>query len=164
MQKTNKTKIAHIITIICVSLSGVLFHHIFSKGAWEINFSGASAGGTRFKFDIDGGGFDRGVTIYTENGITSVDFSGRITVRGTADIYITSNESGSIVYSETYTNTNAQKIDFKVSGLEPYSYYTLRFSSGDAEKGQLTLTTNQSLVEQYQKLPQRPERSNRIDK
>ena len=101
-----------------------------------------------------GVGFNCETIIYTENGINSITFSGKITVEDTAEISIVSDDDGSIVYSETYSKVKAQTIDFEVTDLVPYRYYTLRFSSNDAKDGKLALTTDQKLVKQ----PERPEK------
>lgn len=77
-----------------------MFTNIFE----DFEFAGISEQGTRLEFNVDnpaGIGFNRDVTVYTENGITSVDFSGKITVDGTAEIVVAANEDGRLVYSET---------------------------------------------------------------
>lgn len=95
-------------------------------------------------------GFSRKETIYTENGITSANLSGKITVNGTAEISIIS-EDGNVVYSDIYTNVKSRPIKLELTGLSPYSYYTMKFSSEDARSGSLTLTSGESLLRQPEK-------------
>ncbi|GLC83288.1 hypothetical protein [Lacrimispora brassicae] len=157
MKKTNKVIIAHVITWICIMAAGTLLYYLISNALQFEQFHLSNGEGTRFDFIIDSGtevGFNRETIIYTENGINSIMFSGKIGVEGTAEISVVSDDDSGIVYSETYSNVKAQTIDFEVTDLVPYSYYTLRFSSDDAKSGKLTLVTDQKLVKQ----PERPER------
>jgi hypothetical protein len=152
MTKTSKIKIGYILIGICLLTAGALLSHLLTNavGAW----GGTSAQGTVLDFEVDstGSGFHCEKTIYTENGMSGIVFSGKITVDGTAVIAIVA-EDGSVVYDKTYTSVTAQALRFEVSGLSPYTYYTLKFSSSDAAQGDLRLTTDQKLV----KSPEHPE-------
>lgn len=153
MKKVTKVA-AYIITIICILAAGAVLYHIIST-YWDFGFAGVIGQGTRLEFkpNIQGSGFSREMEMYTGDNITSIIFSGKITVDGTADISIVSNDDGSVVYSKFYTAVKEEKIQLDVSSLAPDSYYTLIFSSTDATKAHLILTTNHSLREP----PKRPE-------
>lgn len=158
MMKINKVNIAHIITVICILIASALLYCISSNIFSGFRFDTRTGQGTTIDFisnDGAGVGFNRETIIYTEKGITSITFSGKISVDGTAQISVVSDDDGSIIYSKTYSDIRAKTIDFEVTGLAPYCYYTLRFSSGDGKAGKLALTTDQSLV----KHPVRPEKS-----
>lgn len=151
MKKTNKVIIAHIVTWICIITAGILLYYLISNTLLFGQFPLSKGDGTSLNFNNKSAtqtGFNSETTVYTENGIDSIVFSGKVTVEGTAEICVVSDDDGSIVYRETYSNVKAQAIDFEVTGLVPYSYYTLRFSSGDAKNGKLTLRTDQKLVKQ----------------
>lgn len=156
MKKKIRIRAAYIVTAICLLVAGALTYHLFTNILFEFGVSGQ---GTRLEFNIDnpaGIGFNRDLTVYTENGITQVVFSGKITVDGTAEIIVTANEDGSVVYSESYSNLESKTIDFVIDNLNPYTYYTLSFVSDNSKKGHLLLTTNESLVERPER-PARPE-------
>ena len=156
MKKTNKVIIAHIVTWLCIIAAGTLLCYLISNTLLFGQFPLSKGDGTTLNFDNNSStqiGFNSETTLYTENGIDSFVFSGKVTVEGTAEISVVSDDDGSIVYRETYSNVKAQAIDFEVTGLVPYSYYTLRFSSGDGKNGKLTLRTDQKIIKQ----PQRPE-------
>ena len=157
MKKTNKVIIAHIATWLCIIAAGTLLYYLISNTLLFGQFPLSNGEGTRLNFTNNSGtqiGFDSETTLYTENGISSIVFSGRVTVEGTAEISVVSDDDGSTVYRETYSNVKAQTIDFEVTDLVPYSYYTLRFSSANGKNGKLTLMTDQKLVKQ----PDRPEK------
>lgn len=104
---------------------------------------------TQLEFSINNSveiGFERSITIYTESDVTKIPFSGKLTVDKTAEIIITKNESGDIVYNSTYSNLKAKPIQFEVDNLVPNSYYTLNFFSKDAKTGYLLLMTDKLLV------------------
>jgi len=158
MKKTNKEITAHVITALCILVGGILLYHLITNDLQSEQFHIPDGQGTRFDLISDSGtraGFNREAIIYTENGITSVAFSGKITVEGSAEISIVSDNDGSTAYSETYSDVKAKTINLEVTGLTPYSYYTLRFYSNSAKMGKLALTTDQSLV----KSPERPEKT-----
>ena len=153
MKKKIRIRAAYVVTAICLLAAGALFCRLFELGV--------HGQGTRLAFNIDnpaGNGFSRDLTVYTENGITRAAFSGRITVDGTAEITVTANEDGSVVYRESYSNLRSKTIDFVVDNLNPYAYYTLRFASDDSKAGHLLLVTDESLVERPER-PARPEHS-----
>lgn len=156
MKKKIRIRTAYIVTALCLLVAGALLYHLLTNISFEFAVSGQ---GTRFEFNIDnsaGPGFNRNVTVYTENGITKVDFSGKITVDGTAEIIVTANEDGSVVYSKSYSDLKSETINFVIDSLNPYTYYTLTFASDNSKKGYLLLTTNESLVERPER-PARPE-------
>jgi len=159
--KNRRFATAHVITGICILIAGVLLGFIVSGNLGDFSFSTATGHGTKIEFNANNGwesGFNRQATLYTEDGLTSVTFSGKVTVDGTAELSIISNVDGSIAYSETYTDLNAKTIEVNVNGLTPNAYYTLRFFSNNAKKGHLILTTNQALVESPEEIPEKPER------
>lgn len=138
---------------ICLLLAGALLFSVGSHALASRGLTLASGTGTTLDFvstNVTETGFNRETTMYTENGITDVAFSGSVTVEGTAEISVVSDD-GNVFYRETYSDADARAIRFTVTGLAPYSYYTLRFSSDDAKRGDLSLTSDQSLVK-------RPER------
>lgn len=153
MKKTTRIA-AHLITVICILAAGGVLFHIIST-CWNFGFAGVVGQGTRIEFkpNIQDNSFNKEMEIYTGDDITSVFFSGKITVDGTANISIISNDDGSTAYSKLYTAVKEEKIQFDVSNLAPDSYYTLIFSSTHAKKAYLILTTNHSLREP----PKRPE-------
>lgn len=91
-------------------------------------------------------GFERSTTIYTKSDVTKIPFLGKLTVDKTAEIIITKNENGDIVYNPTYSNLKGEPIQFEVDNLVSNSYYTLKFFSKDAKTGYLLLMTDKSLV------------------
>ena len=153
----SKVKITHIITGICLLAIGALLYH-FIAGAFD-GFGTTSGQGTVFEFRSNGdwnNGFNREAIVYTEDGVTSITFSGNITTDATAEISLVTAD-GNAVFSRTFVAVNSQVINFDIVDLMPYAYYTLRFSSTDASSGHLVLTTEQSLVERPA-IPKRPER------
>ncbi len=138
---------------VCLLLAGAL---LFSTGLHALANRGlalAPGTGTTLDFvstNVMETGFNREAKIYMEQGITDIAFSGSVTVEGTAEISVVSDD-GSVLYHESYSDADAKAIRFAVTGLAPYSYYTLRFSSDNAKRGDLSLTSDQSLVK-------RPER------
>lgn len=160
MRKINKRKTAYFMMGICLLAAGALLYYLLIPIFEDFEFKRIGRKGTTLEFDVDnpaGMGFDHDVTVYTENGITSVAFTGKVTVEGSAEIMVTANEDNRVVYQGEYSHLNAEKIYFKVDDLVPYSYYTLRFSSKDAKKGALLLEANQSLAEH----PERQKRAQR---
>ena len=156
MKKKNKVIIAHIVTWLCIIAAGTLLYYLISNTLLFGQFPLSTGEETKINFTNKSGtqiGFNSEMTLYTENGIDSIIFSGKVTVEGTAEISVVSDDDGSTVYRETYSNVKLQTINFEVTNLIPYSYYTLRFSSGDGRNGKLTLRTDQKIVKQ----PQRPE-------
>lgn len=159
VKRANKETIAHIIADICILAAGALLYHLLSGGVWDFEFNMPAGLGTKIEFSSNSGrdsGFTHEATLYTEDGITCATFSGKITVDGTAMISIISNDDSSNVYVKKYTAENGRAIQIEVNNLTPYSYYTLRFSSQDAKKGRLLLTTDQALVERPSKPSKRP--------
>ncbi len=157
MKKNKKFTILHIVTGICILAAGTLIGFIVSNGFGDFSFDTIAGQGTKIEFASDSAwenGFHREATVYTEGGITSVAFSGKVTIDGSATLAIVSNNDGSVVYNKTYTNTKAEIIEITVDDLIPYTYYTLIFSSDNAQKGHLILTTDQKLAES----PERPSR------
>lgn len=75
-EKKIRNRTAYIITAICLLAAGVLLCHILFE------FRGIRGQGTSIEFNVNnpvGLGFNRDVTVYTENGTTRVAFSGKIT-------------------------------------------------------------------------------------
>lgn len=156
MKKKIRIRTAHIVTALCLLVAGTLLYHLLTNISFEFGVEGQ---GTGLEFNIDnpaGTGFNRDVTVYTENGITRVDFSGKITVDGTAEIIVTANEDGSVVHSKSYSDLKSEAINFVIDNLNPCAYYILTFVSDNSKKGYLLLTTNESLVERPEQ-PARPE-------
>lgn len=150
--KKVKTRAAHIITIVCLIAASVLLYFLI-KDIFGV-FGGATV--LEFKADSDGNnGFSRETMVYTEDGTTSVTFSGNITTDGTADIAMLSEDGNTTIYSKAYTAITSKKIRIDIAGLTPGTYYILRFSSNDAKKGHLILTTEQALAER----PVHPDRA-----
>lgn len=150
MKIKNKTKTAHIITIVCLLLAGALLVCLFTDLYKTFRRNGSGEYGTSLEFNIDtlsANGFSRDAALYTENGITKVTFSGSISVEGTAEITVTSDADGSVAYHETYSDIKSKDITIEIDNLTPYTYYTLLFSGHDAKTGHLVLTANESLAE-----------------
>jgi len=150
--KTNKKAVAYILVVACLLLASVILYYIVSD-VTGLSFDNMGEQRTKLEFISENNtnvGFSRKETIYTENGITSANLSGKITVNGTAEISIIS-EDGNVVYSDIYTNVKSRPIKFELTGLSPYSYYTMKFSSEDAQSGSLTLTSGESLLRQPEK-------------
>lgn len=155
MIKSNKKLEVSILVIIILLLPSIILYYIVSFIAGQ-TFVNMGEQGTKLTFISENNtdiGFNREEAIYTESGITSINFSGKITVKGTADISIIS-EAGNVVYSHIYTNVKSTPIKFKVTGLSPNSYYFVKFTSEDAQSGSLTLISDESLEKQ----PEHPEK------
>lgn len=151
--KKPKIRAAHVITLICIIAALGLLCSLFNS-----LFVDTSRTVLRFTADgVRNGGFSREAVVYTEDGATYVNFSGDITTDGTAKISLIA-ESGEVVYSDTYTSVESQKLDIKITDLTPQTYYILRFSSNNAKTGHLFLTTEQTLVERPA-VPEHPERT-----
>ena len=158
-KKTNRIRAAHIITGVCILAALALVGLIFTNNYWDFDFMSNGYGGTKLEFTSNSGqanGFNREATLYANESITSVSFSGKITVDGTAEISVISNDDGNILFSETYTNVKSKGIAIEVNDLAADTFYTLRFSSSNAKKGYLLLTTYESLVERLPDIPRPP--------
>lgn len=106
-KNNSHVKAAYIVTAICLITAGILFYFLFTAIFADWRFKGNSGQGTRLEFNTDNSeeaGFNREMTIYTEDGITKAVFSGKITVDGTSEIIVAANEDGRIVYSGTYSD------------------------------------------------------------
>lgn len=151
----NKKKMGIVISIaIIVFIAFVVISSFFIARFW--NYSVPEGDGTKIEFvtSTDSGtGFFHELEIYTNRGITSIALSGKITVDGTAEVKIISNDTGSVVYTETFTSVNDKTVKINLSDLAPNAYYTITFSSEDAENGKLILEGKQGLV----KSPDKPE-------
>lgn len=155
-KNNSHVKAAYIVTAICLITAGILFYFLFTAIFADWRFKGNSGQGTRLEFNTDNSeeaGFNREMTIYTEDGITKAVFSGKITVDGTSEIIVAANEDGRIVYCGTYSDLKDESIKLEINDLEPYTYYTISFCSDNANKGHLLLTSNDSLA----KRPETPE-------
>lgn len=166
--KKNNIRTAYILTAICLLIAGILLYYLLINMFNNLTTSNwaelerISGKGTKLEFNIknlSNIGFNRDITFYTENGITQVAFSGKITTDGTAKIIVTANENDVIIYNETYSNIGKEAINFEVDDLLPYTYYTLRFSSADAKTGCLLLKTKESLSKQ----PEPPKPPKRLE-
>ena len=153
MEKANR-RVVHSVTVACLLLAGVILYYIVVNTT-GLGFSQFGEQRTRLEFVSEHStkGFSKQKMIYTENGITSVNFTGKITVDGTAEI-IVSAEDGTIIYRETYENMKSKSIQLDITDLSPFSYYTICFSSIDALSGKLILSTDVPLVVH----PEKPER------
>ncbi len=164
MKNSNKIRVAYIITGVCILAAIALLILIFTNNFGDFNFTSNGYGGTKLEFMSNSGqanGFNREATLFADERIASVNFLGKITVDGTAEISVISNENGSIVFSEIYTAVKSKKIALEAKDLAADTYYTLRFSSNDSKKGYLLLTTNESLVERLPELPKPPKHSSK---
>ena len=153
--RSNKKIEGYILVTIFLLLASAILYYIVSS-ITGLAFDNVGEQRTKLEFIYENNsdiGFDREETIYTENGITSINFSGKITVNGTAEISIIS-EDGNVVYSHIYTNVKSTSIKFRVTDLSPYSYYIVEFTSNDAQSGSLTLISDESLEKQ----PEHPEK------
>lgn len=110
--------------------------------------------GTRISFTASESGFRNETQLYTEDGLTNIKLAGEISVSGTAEILLVSEEDGTVAYSKTYTDTDKRAITIAVGDLYPDSYYKLVFTGMAAKSGYLFLTTDQHLALR----PERPER------
>lgn len=157
MKKT-EIKAAHIIIVVCLIAAAVMLCFLFNDIIRALG--GTSGQGTfyEFKADSEGNGFTCETIVYTENDTTYVSFSGDITTDGTAEIAMLSDDGNTIIHNETYTAVTSEKIKIDVVGLTSDTFYILRFSSNDAKKGHLILTTKQALVE-HPKVLEHPERA-----
>lgn len=158
MQSMKKTKISpsHMVISVCVVAAAALLCFLFNDIARA--FGGTSGQGTVFEFKAESNGnigFSREAIVYTEDGTTNVILSGDITTDGTAVIALLSDDGTTTIFSKAYTAVTSEEIKIDIVGLTPDTYYILRFSSNDAKKGHLTLTTEQALVER----PEVPERA-----
>lgn len=111
--------------------------------------------GTRISFTASESGFRNETQLYTEGGLTNIRLTGEISVNGTAEVLLVSEEDGVVVYSKTFTDTNKAAITVEADNLRPDSCYNLVFAGKDAKSGYLFLTTEQSLALR----PERPERN-----
>jgi hypothetical protein len=148
---TKNRCVTYSLVIACLLLAGTILYYIASN-ITNFNFSEQ---GTRLEFisDHNEKGFSKEKTIYTENGITTINFIGKITVNGTAEIAIIA-ANGNIVHSEIYKNMKSQTIRLEITNLFPNSYYIICFSSTDAQTGSLILSTSSPLVVH----PEKPKR------
>ncbi len=160
MKMKNRFRIAHIATGICILIAILLFI-IIAVMFWDFDWGTNVYGGTKLEFSASSNnkGFNRESTLYLDEPISTVVFSGRITVHGTAEINVISNDTSATVFRQSYTDVNSKKVTFHLDNLAANSYYTLRFSSNNATKGYLLLTTDQALVE---RLPEVPKPSARL--
>lgn len=109
----NKIRTAYILTTICLLIAGILLYYLLTNmfnnlttSNWD-KLKRISGKGTKLEFNIknlSNIGFNGDITFYTENSITQVAFSGKITTDGTAKIIVTANEDDMILYNETYSN------------------------------------------------------------
>lgn len=123
-KNNSRVKAAYIVTAICLITAGILFYFLFTAIFADWRFKGDSGQGTRLEFNTDNpdeAGFNREMTIYTEDGITKAVFSGKITVDGTSEIIVAANEDGRIVYSGTYSDLKDESIKLEINDLEPYA-------------------------------------------
>lgn len=149
IMRINKKVAAYILAAVCLLIAGaVLYYNVSDVTSLGFYNVGGQKASLEFISESDTDvGFSQEEKIYTENGITSVNFSGKITVDGTAEISIIS-EDGNVAYSDIYTNVKSKSTKFEVTDMSPYSYYTVKFSSTDAQTGSLTLTSDKVLVKQ----------------
>lgn len=114
--------------------------------------------GTRISFTSSESGFRHETQLYTEGGLTHIKLTGDISVIGTAEILLVSEEDGAVVYSKTFTDTDKIPLTVEAENLQPYTYYNLIFTGEKAKSGYLFLTTDQSFVKAPE-VPEKPERS-----
>ena len=147
-------RVACVLSVACLLVAGVFLYYIVST-ITGIGFHNLGGQGTRLEFVSahNTRGFSKEKTIYTENGITTINFTGKITVEGSAEISVIA-ENGDIVYSKSYENMKSQTIQLEITNLTPNSYYIIRFSSTDAEAGRLILSTSSPLIVH----PEKPEK------
>jgi len=147
-------RVAYGLIAACLLIAGAFLYYIVSN-ITGIGFDNFGEHGTRLEFvsDHKTRGFSKEKTIYTENGITTINFTGKITVNDSAEISVIA-ENGDIVYSEIYDKMKSQTIQLEITNLSPNSYYTIRFSSTDAQTGRLVLSTSSPLIVH----PEKPER------
>lgn len=156
MNKQHTTKLGILIALLCLIGAGILFFFLI-KNAWAGIDFGFFGDGTRIEFKIDSRepGFHEETTLYTENGITDATFFGKLSVEGSARIFVVSADSGETVFSNAYTDAKAEHIGIELTSLAPYSYYTLHFTSEDSQKAHLLLTTKEAFVK-HPAPPKRP--------
>lgn len=152
----NKKKTGVIIaaSLICIIALVIVLSFNFAR-MW--NFNVPETLGTKLELTAAGNqktGFQSKQSIYTDGNATDISLHGKITVNGTAELEIVSDEDGSVVFTNTFTAAKDQTVKVDLKNLTPNSYYTLTFSSNDANNGKLTLESDQSLV----KSPEKPER------
>lgn len=147
-------RVAYGLVAACILIAGAFLYYIVSD-ITGIGFDNFGGQGTRLEFVSDHNimGFSKEKTIYTENGITTINFTGKITVNGSAEISVIA-ENGDVVYNEVYENMKSQTIQLEITNLTPNSYYTICFSSTDAQAGSLILSTSSPLIVH----PEKPER------
>jgi hypothetical protein len=156
-----KKKMGIIISIAIISFIAFVVVTAFLVKYFWYNVSGRDE--TRIEFVTSTGsstGFNQENEIYTDGGITNLTLSGKITVDGTAEIKIISNDTGSIIYTKTFTSINDEAVKINLKDLNPNVYYTITFYSEDAKRGKLILEGNQGLV----KSPDKPEVSAKSNK
>ncbi len=150
----NKKKMGIILVIaivLFITLMGVSLFYL--ARFWNLNVP--ESDGAKIEFitnKSNGSGFIHENDIYTDGGITSIVLSGKITVDGTAQVKITSNDTGSIVYSRTFKPAKDEAIKIELNDLTPNAFYKITFYSEEAKSGKLILEGDQRL----KKSPDRP--------
>jgi beta-lactamase regulating signal transducer with metallopeptidase domain len=153
---TKKVSIAMVVCIIAVV--GLIIASIFYFSRF-INFN-VSSGRSSIEFLSDSStvsGFQKETAIYVEENTTTVNMKGKVSTDGTATLQLISDIDGTVVFTESYSSTKNKNVSINVQGLQPNSYYTLIFSSKDANMGKLRLESDQSLTKQP-KEPEHPAR------
>ena len=149
-----KTNTGHIIMAACLIAAGVMIYYLYANVFKDFVFGETNDQNTVIEFNNENSvqnGFNHDVVVYTEDGITECVFTGKITIKGSAEISMISNEDDNVVYRRIYSDLDGTEISFKIDHLVPFTYYTLIFSSDNANNGRLLLTTNVS----FAKRPQR---------
>lgn len=126
-------RVAYGLIAACLLIAGAILYYIVSN-VTGIGFDSFGEQGTRLEFISDHStrGFSKEKTIYTENGITAINFTGKINVNGSAEISVI-DENEDIVYNEIYEKMEMQTIQLEITNLSPNSYNKLPFDSASRE-------------------------------